>query len=218
MAKFNSEEDRKGVELIAQFDDKHVVKDKETNEVKGKYAINIQTANWQYNKADIEAGKGQENPDLSHKGTNQKDHTQYLDKDTFEKIKEAGKGKAYTDEQGKTYIPFKADIDTTKRIPDKNADGTPHTYTASDGKERQTYTYRQDIKADTIQPSELPKLTEKRVEKQASNTEAIKETAQSAKSEAQAQSKTAKLEATAAKAEESKSVPAKSDDKSIEMG
>ncbi len=214
----NSKED---VEVIVKLppDDKRNVMKKDENgnpQFVGKYAESIETANWNLNKGDIAEGKGQKDPALRNKyvgkdadGNVKYDHSQFLDAQTIDKIKECAKDKSYTAEDGSTYYPIKADVQKYAKT-ERDAEGNPKL--GKDGKAIKEYGHQIDFS--TIEPSDLPRLTEKRLEKQASNTEAIKEHA-AEEAAKEAASKSTKLQASAQIAPEEPKAAEKSADKGM---
>lgn len=191
----------KGVEMIAVVrpNNKAYKVDKETNEKTATAAyIDVQVNNSALTKADIAAGKGQASPNLLSKPTT------YTDKETgetkkgtehgirmsmsqLEAIEKAGEGKTLVKEDGTKYIPFKADVMGLKEtVKDENGKAVKD----ADGKP-QTKTVGMMPNTTTIQPTELGKLTQNRLDKHFANTKAINDVQKAQKAAA----KEAKLEA-----------------------
>ena len=199
----------KGVELIAVVRPDRVAYKKDesgkpTSEPVAHY-VDIMVNNSALKKADIQAGKGQERPNL----LNQK--AAYTDKDGVSKtgynheirftnsqiasIKAAGESKALTKEDGTMYIPFKADVmPLTETVKDKDGNAIMN----DNGKPKMRVAgYMPNTK--TIEPTELGNLTQNRLDKHFANTKAIGEVCDE-KRAAEKAAKGAKLSAEAAKA------------------
>lgn len=194
----------KGVEMIAVVRPNNVAysTDKDKNEKKAAVAyIDVQVNNSALTKADIAAGKGQASPNLYSKPTTYEDketgetkkgmeHGIRMSMSQLETIKKAGEGKTLTKEDGTQYIPFKADVMGLKETV-KGEDGKP--VKDADGK-TQTKTVGMMPNTTTVQPTELGKLTQNRLDKHFANTKAINDVQKAQK----AADKAAKLEAGAA--------------------
>lgn len=194
----------KGVEMIAVVRPGHVAygADKETGEKVAKAAyVEVMTNNSQFTKADIAAGKGQANPNLYSKttsyekdGKTQKGHENgiRMSMSQLETIEKAGGDKTLTKEDGTKYIPFKADVMGLRETV-KDDKGNP--VKDKDGKNKeQLVGFMPNTK--TVEPTELGRLTEKRLDKHFANTAAINDVAKE-RSEASKAAKDAKLQATA---------------------
>lgn len=155
----------------------------------GNFAyVEVMANNSNLTKADVAAGKGQANPQLYTKkdGTytaadgSEKpnyEHGIRLSKGQVDAIEAAGGKNALTKEDGTKYIPFKSDV-MGKTEPVKDADGKA--VMDKDGKPTSKLVgYMPNTK--TIEPSDLGKLTEKRLDKHFSNTAAINDVADAKK-------------------------------------
>lgn len=206
MANFKKESGNstKGVELIAVVRPGRVATktDEATGETKttAVYA-EVMTNNSNLKKADIQAGKGQENPNLYSKPTEYvKDGETKKGYDNgirfspkqLETIEAAGGKNTLTTEDGTKYIPFKADVmGLTESVKDK--EGKP--VMGDDGKPKQQLVgYMPNTK--TVEPTELGKLTENKLNKHFENTTAINDVKDAQRAEAKA----AKLQAASEKA------------------
>ena len=173
----------KGVELIAVVRPGRVAYKKDekgelTNEVVANY-VDVMVNNSALKKADIQAGKGQEHPNLLNQ------RKEYTDKESGETkvsfnheirltpnqltaIETAGAGKAL-DKDGTKYIPFKADVmPLTETV--KDADGKVVMNEKGEPK-KQMVGFMPNTK--TLEPSELGNLTQNRLDKHFANTKAL---------------------------------------------
>lgn len=195
----------KNVEMIAVVRPGHVAmrQDKETGESKPSAAyVEVMVNNSALKKADIQAGKGQENPNLYSKKTeytadNGEKKTGYehgirMSMNQLDAIEKVGGKNTLTKEDGTKYIPFKADVmGLSETVKDK--DGKP--VMGDDGKPKQQLVgYMPNTK--TLEPTELGTLTQNRLDKHFANTKALGEVKDAQRAEAKA----AKLQAASEKA------------------
>lgn len=194
----------KNVEMIAVVRPGHVAmkQDKETGESKPSAAyVEVMVNNSALKKADVEAGKGQANPNLYSKKTeytaeNGEKKTGYehgirMTMGQLEAIEKVGGKNTLTKEDGTKYIPFKADVmGLSETVKDKDGKAVM----GDNGKPKQQLVgYMPNTK--TLEPTELGTLTQNRLDKHFSNTAKINEVQSAMKAEAKA----AKLEASASK-------------------
>lgn len=191
------------VELIAVVRPKSVAykKDEEgkrTSEVSAHY-VEVMVNNSALKKADIQAGKGQAQPELYSKrnGTYTNadgktlpnyDNGIRLTPGQLNTIEAAGGSKTLTKEDGTLYIPFKADVMPIYETV-KGEDGKPKPRLDKDGKpmekdgkplyEHKMVGYMPNTK--TVTETELGNLTQNRLDKHYANTTAINEVADAKK-------------------------------------
>lgn len=175
MADFRKEtgNSTKGVELIAVIRPGHEAQ--KDGKVISKYAA-VMVNNTALTKKDIAEGKGQGQPNLYAKknGVDKDGKTLYnndirFSADQLAAIEKAGEGKSYTDEKGVKFVPFKADLMALRmEVTDKEGN-----------KQKEMVGYMPNTK--TLEPSELPKLTEARIKKQFDNTKEINKVASAKK-------------------------------------
>lgn len=194
----------KNVEMIAVVRPGHVAT--KTNEAGEKTPtaayVEVMVNNSPLKKADIQAGKGQENPNLYSRKTEYKtpegetktgyDHGIRMSMKQLEAIETAGGKNTLVKEDGTKYIPFKADVmGLSETVKDK--EGKP--VMGDDGKPKQRLAgYMPNTK--TVEPTELGTLTQNRLDKHFANTKAIGEVKDAQREAA----KSAKLEAASSKA------------------
>ncbi len=186
------------VELIAVVRPKSVAYKKDeqgnrTSEVNAHY-VDVMVNNSALKKADIQAGKGQAQPELYSQRTEYADDkgetkTGYnngirLTPGQLATIEAAGGSKTLIKEDGTLYIPFKADVMPIYETV-KGEDGKPKPRLDKDGKpmekdgkplyERKMVGYMPNTK--TVTETELGNLTQNRLDKHYANTTAINEIA-----------------------------------------
>lgn len=210
MANFRSDSGNstKGVEMIAVIRPDRVAYKKDengnrTSEVSAQY-VDVMVNNSALKKAEVQAGKGQEQPNLyaqkvsytTEAGEEKQSfkHEIRMSFNQVEAIKAAGKGKSLEKEDGTLYVPFKADVmGLNETVKDKdgkavmNEKGEPQKHLVG---------YMPNTK--TIQPTELGNLTQNRLDKHFANTKTLNEV----KNAQRAAAKDAKMAETATKAPE----------------
>lgn len=199
----------KGVELIAVVRPGRVAykkdeKGERTGEVAANY-VDIMVNNAGLKKADVQAGKGQEHPNLyNERVTYDKDgetktgykHEIRLAPSQLAAIENVGADKALTKEDGTKYIPFKADvIPMTETVKDENGKAV---LDEKGEPKKQMVGYVPNTK--TLESTELGNLTQNRLDKHFANTKAIGEV-MTEKRAAEKASKEAKMAENAQKAE-----------------
>ena len=199
----------KGVELIAVVRPDRVAYKKDENgkpigDPVAQY-VDVMVNNSALKKADVQAGKGQEHPNLLNQRKTYTDKsgetkTGYNHEIRFttgqvESIKKAGEGKMLVKEDGTMYIPFKADVmPLTESVKDKDGNVVTND---KDKPKMKVAGYMPNTK--TIEPTELGTLTQNRLDKHFANTKELGKVYDE-KRAAEKASKDAKLSADASKA------------------